>query len=667
MTGKNPIDYINTPALLNAIKNLGQSLKYSDKRIQLIESKWNSLFKDGKLTREGGAFLIFLSSTGSDDEPVRTHISKKLNVKKISEDTLTNLGEIENNFKALFFLKPLSRRHDMAFDPNKWPRYMKIKSMFSGIDKNVASILEKEMGNDIDYLDIYTGFASKFEEAVPVIVKNLKDIICREMITHYRIYNEVVIDVCGGSVDKAKLEKALSDVKGFAFAVINKLDEKKVTFLNKLVEKVITLYGFNLSTSQKLNVVQRLLKMSVPLGPNETAPAVKKVIEQSTKTYSLEEWIDKYSKSSVNCGIEESRFTDTIKRRMVQFLINRGIAISQNTGETIDQTLGRYDEHLAAAYHNACSVGAETPSAGMPPGGWDFTVTLFETVTDVAVKKNNILACGLLDYCWEMGERLGIYKLMEYLYESWENGALGDAEAVDDPTQAGQGIQILEELFNSDSTLFEPLEKRMRAYMKALGKGSEVESGSMLVNKDFQQLWANLMEEIADYIGRREEVPETGTLPIGVLSRVPIYEATRQLQYNLSDAGNGATKSKAQKYRELMNRCLTVLDAPEIINAFSYGNTADRWTVIERLHREKSDSVPNISAIRAAAREGNKVFTWIANFNETTVIDEEFEELIRAGEAWIIAKGDDSEDSVKPVNDEEKSMEEDKVFSDFED
>ncbi len=79
------------------------------------------------------------------------------------------------------------------------------------------------------------------------------------------------------------------------------------------------------------------------------------------------------------------------------------------------------------------------------------------------------------------------------------------------------------------------------------------------------------------------------------------------------------------------------------------------------------NSVPNFSALKTLAGKGNKVFQWIANFNEATVSDEEFETLIRAAEAWIIAKGAAPEEDSFETDEVFDDFEEDEEFDDFED
>jgi hypothetical protein len=204
--------------------------------------------------------------------------------------------------------------------------------------------------------------------------------------------------------------------------------------------------------------------------------------------------------------------------------------------------------------------------------------------------------------------------------------------------------------------------------MKALGKGSAEHMDRMVVNQDFSRLWDTLMEEAARYIQKREEAINYGDS--NPVSRTPIYQATKQLQYNLTEFGNGRTKSQARQLRNLLKACFEVLDSPEIADAYGTPSRKDRWSIIERLHRNPPfEAIPNVATIRTAAMDGNRVFQWIANFNEGAVTETEFDTFIRAAEAWIIAKSADQEEMSEEGDDLDEELGDDEFadeeFDDF--
>ena len=89
-----------------------------------------------------------------------------------------------------------------------------------------------------------------------------------------------------------------------------------------------------------------------------------------------------------------------------------------------------FDEYFALAYNNALRSGdgSETdPIDAVRQKGalttWDFAVDTFETVEEQGVVAQNILAAGALDYVFNLGERLGIFKLADALVLRWASGA----------------------------------------------------------------------------------------------------------------------------------------------------------------------------------------------------------------------------------------------------
>jgi hypothetical protein len=97
---------------------------------------------------------------------------------------------------------------------------------------------------------------------------------------------------------------------------------------------------------------------------------------------------------------------------------------------------------------------------------------------------------------------------------------------------------------------------------------------------------------------------------------------------------------------------------------FSTGSRKSLWTVIERASREWFDEAPNISAIRSAAIDGNRVFQWIAGFDQSSVTDDQFQVFLEAAEAWILATATD--DSEPSVSEEAEEEDEDEDFDSIE-
>ena len=67
-------------------------------------------------------------------------------------------------------------------------------------------------------------------------------------------------------------------------------------------------------------------------------------------------------------------------------------------------------------------------------------------------------------------------------------------------------------------------------YKRVLNKGNGKVLDRMVVNESFPALWRNLMNEVAEWIERAEKLEE-GRSATSSVSRGPIYQAIRELQY----------------------------------------------------------------------------------------------------------------------------------------
>jgi hypothetical protein len=188
-------------------------------------------------------------------------------------------------------------------------------------------------------------------------------------------------------------------------------------------------------------------------------------------------------------------------------------------------------------------------------------------------------------------------------------------------------------------------------YRRILSKGDGNLLSGMVENEEFPTLWGTLMEKATDFIRRSEENASSER----TVSRQPIYQATKQLQYNLTEYATGMAHMQITETYHHLLEAKAVLE--HAIDYFSTGSRKSLWTVIERASREWFDEAPNIAAVRSAAIDGNKVFRWIAQFDQSSVVDEEFQEFLDASEAWILAQA--SDDSEPAVEDDDAAEDED--------
>ncbi len=455
---------------------------------------------------------------------------------------------------------------------------------------------------------------------------------------------------------------ALEDTLGFSEALLRRLRNPSngllASFYQELSGATAERLGIPVGNERRDQVAHLLMERKPDLGPNRIVPAFEEIYEELVAQGEMPRLVALYLKAT---GLDNTRITPpALRRRMVSNLIESGVRIDPTDEKEREKfAWGEYDELFAVALQKARSQGTQLESVAPASGGWDFSVDIFDHAQDIAIEQDNILAAGFMDYAYEVGERLHVFDLMDALYIEWTRGGLDLPQS--------EAATKLEKLWR-DREARDSSEERALGYMKALGKGSATTMDRSVVNRDFPRLWGALMEEVARFIQKRETAANFGdTSPV---SRAPIFQATKQLQYNLTQHGNGRTKSQATQLRSLLKTCFEVLDAPQIADAYATPNRRDRWTIIERLHHRLPEfgRAPNVSAIRTAAAEGNRVFQWIASFSEGSVKDDEFNSFLRAAESWIIAKSGDQEEE-QPASDEafEGDFGEDEFADEFDD
>lgn len=395
--------------------------------------------------------------------------------------------------------------------------------------------------------------------------------------------------------------------------------------------------------------------VKINLAPGALETAILKLISSINEQGQLPALLEIYIEQS---EIEKSRFTSAIKMAMIDYMLDRGVQI-----DDIEKLKnGGYDEHFALAYNYALETanGEDDPldaawrkGGGRGLGQWDFTVDNFDGVEEQGIVKENILAAGALDYIFELGERLGIFKLVDALVLNW---AAGSIDVVDGPVAARlYRYWKLREDRASD-------EERGIVYRRVLNKGETEVLSRMVVNEYLPDLWHNLMAEVAQYIDKTERVDD-GYGEASPVSRSRIYQATRELQYNLTEFSTGMAHVQTREFYAQLQECLDLLKDPEIMAYFGGNRRKSLWTVIERLSKEEFGTAPNIGAHRSLAVDGNKIFQWIANFNEASVRQEDFIAFVQAAESYILNVSSTGEELMM---DEEEFSEDEFEYADDE-
>lgn len=416
-------------------------------------------------------------------------------------------------------------------------------------------------------------------------------------------------------------------------------------FVYEIVHIVKTQNRIDLTDLETELIIRELLGADLSLKPGRVKPAVMdrltRIIKQGAMPALVEKFIDRGE-------INPTKFTPAIKQAMVEYLLDRGVQVVDSN--VFDS--GGYDEHFVVAYERAISAasGKQDPIDNARLNGssrafapWDFTVETFDGIEEQGIVKENILAAGAADYIYELGERMGVYRLVDALVLNWSSGAIDVASSA-----AADKLYRYWKLREERSSP----EERGMLYKRVLNKGNANLLSRMVVNEHFPALWHNLMAKVAEYIDKTERVEE-GMSEASPVSRSTIYQATRELQYNLTEFCTGMAHMQVRELYAQLQEAFDILGDPEIIDHFGGTRRKTMWTVIEQLSKTEFGVAPNIAAVRTLAVDGNRVFQWIANFNEATVSHEEFLTFLEAAESYVLNIALVGEDVEADIEDDE--------------
>jgi hypothetical protein len=370
--------------------------------------------------------------------------------------------------------------------------------------------------------------------------------------------------------------------------------------------------------------------ITLSLRPNGVENAILGLLNQANDQDQLPAFIEDYVGRS---GIERARFSDPVRTAMVRYLLDRGVRLGP--GDVAAAQNGDFDELFAMAYAHAvetASGGSDPIDAARQPGGgqagaaWDFSVDTFDDIERQGIVRENILAGGAVDYLYELGDRLGIFRLVDALVLNWASGSIDVVEGAT-VARLNRYWKLRDE---RPST-----EERGMLYRRVLNKGTTEVLSRMVANEPFPPLWHNLMSEVADYIDKSERVSE-GTRDSSPVSRSRIFQATQELQYNLTEYCTGMAHIQARELYAQLQECMEILGDPEILAYFGGNRRKSVWTVIEQLSKQEFGAAPNIGAHRSLAVDGNAVYRWIADFNEGAASQADFTAFLQAAESYIL-------------------------------
>lgn len=465
-----------------------------------------------------------------------------------------------------------------------------------------------------------------FYEKVVELSKNLDssglEDIPRALLSNSEIYAFVLLQA-SDSVQP-------DDVAGLANAVLLRVsDLPKRYFLARMLAEVTSALQVKINPAQK-RIVALTLNQGIDIRSGQVRPAVMNLLGTLYREKDIPDYLQQYIQT--RSALPETSFTPAIQKLMTDYLINLGVDFTSNKQNKKPQQLfdeGAYDEYFILAFNEASRMSkvADDPiDTARVKGGqvtWNFQVDSFDAVDRQGVIPTNIKAAGALDYVYTIGEVMRVFDVANALVLRWASGMLDIPEGA-----TASALYRFHKLRNERNT---PAERAM-LYKRVLNKGNGKLLSSMVVNTAFTGLWHQLMAEVAEYIRKSERSKDVW------VSKSPLYQATKNLQYNLTEHMTGMSHVQVTEDYAHLQEALDILKSDEVLTHFG-GRRKSLWSVIEQIAKEDLGVAVATSTLRSLAVEGNRIFQWIANFeSEAAVCSADFDSLLSAAESWIIAQ-----------------------------
>ncbi|WP_131105904.1 hypothetical protein [Ornithinimicrobium sufpigmenti] len=424
-----------------------------------------------------------------------------------------------------------------------------------------------------------------------------------------------------------------------------------------LVEEVADANGIATDAALRERVLRTLSPRALDLRPGRTQDEVLRAILATRREGVWGRVIDEFiTRKELNAPRHEER------RLMIEALeelrIDPGNPAAPDA--TRDHTVARiYGEFVGSA------AGSDPIALTSPPNRitpWNFRVRRFGHAQGRRINRERILAAGALSWCYEVGERMGVYALADALVYRWW---VGEEDFADQ--------NLSNELYRYWKLREQrpSAEERALLFRRVFALGEGQVSERVVVNEAFPNLWHNLMEEISLYVSKSES-----SFSNDQVSRAGVYQAASELQANLSQHMAGmAILHVTEMYNQLRAErseagflgALDVLEHEEVMARFAKGAELDVAPVVQALASEEFGVSPNVTSIGTSADEGLLIFEWLADYQPGQTDDQAFSELITHGKAWVLAQkaagqgllASTSTGSGRTAPDEEESWEED--------
>lgn len=277
-----------------------------------------------------------------------------------------------------------------------------------------------------------------------------------------------------------------------------------------------------------------------------------------------------------------------------------------------------YEEFAFAARRllaNAAQVPLDTPGleqriasllADYVPGEMGGTLNLpalsGEDGNNTELVPENIRAVSLVYAAYQL-EELRLFSVVDRLIEVFMNGQL--------PVGFDNGGKALDLMYWDSPQRLTEAARRMQ-YTRILGVGGGEISREAQPNKAFNDLFLRFLSSLSEYDRQKRVGDVIGGMPREdslTLTGEQIRKAGRDLAANCSLFGYGATYFVAQRLSKHIERCLTILNLPEIQSAYGVQSA---WQVIERVCTQDFGKAPNIVRFRTMAEAGKQILDIVA-------------------------------------------------------
>ena len=394
--------------------------------------------------------------------------------------------------------------------------------------------------------------------------------------------------------------------------------DKHITFIDK--------------DDNKWKILDDLIEESgLPIASGEVEDAVEEILdtinERGLLSYYLDDFIDRQKDI-----IDSTHFTDTIKKKMLDRLVELDVKIDEVIYGANNEY---YDKYFILVYDEAQTgtSDSEDPidliyASKDFTNTWDFSVNRFESIETEGITKNNILAAGALDYIYCVGEVMRVFDVANALVLRWASGLLDIPD--------GETASALYRFHKRRSERSTP-EERAMLYKRVLNKGNGQVLSRMAVNTEFTTLWEQLLTEVMQYIHKTERKAYWSSWQDSGVSNSRIYQVTEDLQYNLSDYMTGMAHLQVTEDYNHLQEAIEIVNS-EDVRSYYGGKRQSLWNTIERIAKEEFGQAPNTDTIKTLAVDGNKIFEWIANFKASSVKSSQFEQLLSSVQAWVLAR-----------------------------